>query len=89
MVKRTESVEEYLARGGRITKVESAKIETNNKNTTVRSTKVGPAVIMSFGEAELMFGEKSKRKKKEKPVGNLSDVPLELIPDDLRKSLGI
>jgi len=85
-MKKIETVEEYLARGGTIKRIDAVVEE--QKPQPVKSTKVGPVVILSLEDADLIYGEKTKRKKKKKPV-NLSEVPMELIPEELKKSLGI
>jgi hypothetical protein len=76
-----ETFAEFLARGGKVTKVPSQEHIT--KSETVRSTvQGGPAVIMSLGEADLFYGEKKTRKTKPKAKATID---LNALPPELRK----
>jgi hypothetical protein len=77
-MKKTETIAEFLARGGKITKVASA--EPTVKPESIRSTTAGgPAVFLSLGEADLFYGEhKAKKAKKSKAPLDLSALPEEL-----------
>jgi len=83
---RNESVQEFLARGGSITKC--PVVESTEKEQNVKSVVAGPAVILQLDEAELLYGEKSTRKVKDKPI-NLDGIDLSVLDGDLLKSLGI
>ncbi len=84
----TESVEKFLARGGKIQKI--APVESEKKEVNVKRTTTGPAQLMSLGEGALMFTEKVKRKKK---VKKLDEKEVEFwanqLPDDVKKKLGL
>jgi hypothetical protein len=78
MIGKTETIEEFLARGGIIQKIaagESAKLPTTRLTTT------GDApVLLSLEEAELFFGKtdgsvKQKKKKESKPKLDASQLP--------------
>lgn len=84
-MKKTETLNEYLARGGTITKIDG--INTAKPQIT-KSVNPGPAVILSLQEGDLFYGEKSTRAKKEK-TPDLSGIDLSNIPEELRKTLGI
>jgi hypothetical protein len=76
---KTETVAEFLARGGQITKIPAK--EEQVKPDQVKSTKTGgPAVIMKMDEADLYYGEvkKKKAKKKKKETIDISALPKEL-----------
>ena len=85
-MRKVETVEEYIARGGNITKCPI--VEAIEKEQNVKSIITGPVTFLSLEEAELMFGEKTTRKKKEKPV-DLTNIKVDAVPEDLRKFLGI
>lgn len=83
---KTESMKEFIARGGVVAKCPVVAIAEDMQN--VRSMATGPAKLMSLEEGEVMYGEKTTRKKKEKVV-DLSGIKVEDIPEALRKTLGI
>jgi hypothetical protein len=85
-MQKPKTVEEFLAQGGTITKCPVVEIAEKMQN--VRSMTTGPAKLMSLEEGELMYGEKTTRKKKEKAL-DLSGIDMENIPEELRKTLGI
>lgn len=84
-IKKIETIEEFLARGGEIQKVPTQKYSGNN---IVRKTKSGPAQILNYGDADLYYGEKNERKKKKRDI-KLDGIDLGLIDDNLLKNLGI
>lgn len=77
--KKTETIEEFLARGGRITFVPS---NVDNKKETVHSTVSSPVVIMSLDEAELFYSKGEKKvkatKKKQLPRLDINALPAHL-----------
>lgn len=79
-------IEEFLAKGGKITKCEPGPMP--QRKVTMNSTSAGPAKIMSLQEGDLYYGEKITRAKKRKTV-DLTDINMDIIPDELRKKLGI
>lgn len=80
-MKKTESLQDFLERGGKIEKLDP--VEPEEKEVTVRKTTTGPATIYNLTEGELLFSEKrKKRKKKQKP--KYSDKEFEKIMKDLR-----
>jgi hypothetical protein len=79
MTMKKETLAEYLARGGKITKC--PPYDPRPKQDSVRSTvPAGPANIMTLDEADLFFGEKKARKvkAKSKPTIDLAALPPEL-----------
>lgn len=78
-----ELIEEFLARGGQIEKIEN--IEHVQKNTVGSINKKIPT-LMTLAEGEDMFGEKNDREKKEKEP-DYSDINISLIPEHLHKFL--
>jgi hypothetical protein len=74
-----ETVEEFLARGGQITRLAtetSFKIPESIKPTPAG----GPAVLMTLEEADLFYGEHKQRKakKKAKPTIDVDSLPPEI-----------
>lgn len=84
--KKTETIQEFLERGGKITVVPPSG--PKEKSTNVKSTVVGPATALSYEDADYYYGEHKKRKKikKEPDVSNLN---LNSLPEDFRKKLGL
>jgi hypothetical protein len=79
---KTETVAEFLARGGKINKVASAAL--TQKVESVKSLKNGgPATIVSMDEADLYHGEAKKSKAKKKLQAPTIDVSA--LPEALRK----
>lgn len=76
-----ELIEEFLANGGEIEKLDPVEVE--DKKTIGSTVKKAPE-IMTLAEGELMFGEKSKRRKKKK-VPDYSGIDMSLIPEHLHK----
>ncbi len=73
MKSKTETIEEFLARGGKITKVEYKQPEL--KEHITRQTSGGPATILSLGEAELFYGEAKAKKAITKNKVDMSALP--------------
>ena len=65
-MKKTETVEEYLARGGKIEVVPPQEVEDSEVN--VKKTTVGPATLYHITEGAILFGEKRKTKSKKKTL---------------------
>ena len=76
-----ELIKEFLENGGEIEKLPT--IEPDNKKVIGSTSKKVPE-LMTLGDAELMFGEKVKRKRKEKEP-DYSDIDISLIPEHLRQ----
>ena len=72
---KNETVEEFLARGGQVIKLQPGE---QPKGDCIRSSMHGgPATILTLEEADLFFGEhkKSTKKKKKKNIIDLSALP--------------
>ncbi len=81
MSKKTETVAEYLARGGAITRLPAADRERAPE--VVRKTVTGPANLMTLEEADLFFGEAKKGGKPKKVKPSLK-IDLDALPPALR-----
>jgi hypothetical protein len=80
-MKKTETIAEFLARGGVIKKI--ATSESTVKQDSVKSTTGGgPAVIVSMGQAELYYGEYKPKKTKKKAIATID---VSQLPEELRK----
>ena len=86
-IKKTETIQEFLARGGKITLCPEGIKDTREK-VNVKSTTVGPAILMTLEEADHYYGEKRKSNKpiKEQNKPNLN---LDCLPEEFRKKLGL
>lgn len=77
-----ETVAEFLARGGTITKVPAAT--PTHKVESIKSTNTGgPATIVSMDDADLYHGEAKKSKAKKKVSTSVIDISA--LPEELRK----
>ena len=76
-----ETVEEFLARGGEITKVpEYQPEEPKKKEVTCRSTSKMPHKPMHITEGAVYWGESKESKKEPKKfTGNIDDLPESLV----------
>lgn len=77
-----ETIEEFLARGGKITKV-PPKEALQAATPTINQTTGGPANLLSYGEADLFYGEARTRKTKKAKVAPKID--FSALPEALRK----
>ena len=78
---RKETVEEFLARGGTITRVPTSQPIKIPESIKI-STPAGPAILMTLEEADLYYGEHKQRKAKKKLR---KTIDLSALPPDLRK----
>lgn len=77
-----ETVAEFLARGGKITRVPTAA--PSYKPELTKSTNIGaPANIVTLDHADLYHGEQKKSKAKKKKI--VSNIDLSALPEELRK----
>jgi hypothetical protein len=78
-ISKVETVEEYLARGGKIEFIPEVPREPQVE--VVKTTNVGPAVFMTLQEADLFYGETRKgakqgnKKSKPSPKIDLGALP--------------
>jgi hypothetical protein len=79
---KSETLEEFLARGGVIKKVATSE---KAPEVNIKSMAVGPAVLLTLEEGELFYGEKKASKVPKtlkEPKINFDD-----LPEPLRKKL--
>lgn len=75
-----ETIEEYLARGGEITRVPEHVPEEPKKEITCRSTSKTPHKPMHITEGAVYWGENKKKKKKAKKfTGDVDALPSSLV----------
>ena len=80
-MKKTETIAEFLARGGKITKVPP---QAHLAKEQVKSTNPGPAVIITMGEADLFYGEQKAGRKAVKKKAKAT-IDLSALPEELRR----
>jgi hypothetical protein len=78
---KTETLEEFLARGGVIVKCPTVKLKNEDKISIAGASK---PTIMSLGEAEELYGEKKEKKTKAKQAPKID---IALLPESLRHKL--
>lgn len=78
-MKKDETLEEFLARGGKIKKIPYKSPEV--KQPITKQTTSTPINFLSYDEADLLYGKPSKTKKK-KTSG--SSVDLSALPEELK-----
>ena len=79
-MKKTETIAEFLARGGSI-QIIPPNQPTIKADSIKSTTNAGPANLMSMDEADLYFGEH----KAKKPRKATSTIDLSALPEALRK----
>ena len=96
---RQETVEEYFARGGKVTRIETPKVEegvSSKKEVTVRSTSNIPIKLMTLEEGAYYFAEKNQSsvseeqivEKKKEAQTKIDELSGQLTPE-LRAKLGL
>lgn len=80
---KVESIKEFLARGGKIKKVEEKKQPPQETNI-VRPTIVGPPELYSLDEAQHFFGLKPKKPQERNVKPDFSDIDRSMIPESLQ-----
>lgn len=78
-----ETVEEFLARGGKITKLPSVS-PTNSLSVKANSPQANVTSIISLEEADLYHGEKKKYKTKKSRSSKLK-IDISALPEAIRK----
>lgn len=87
MSKKTETVAEFLARGGKVTVCPPGEVKVKD-SVTVKSMAVGPANIMTYADADHYYGEKKERKASTKKPAKDLKINLDSLPEDFLKKLG-
>lgn len=84
MTKRIETVEEFLARGGQITKLPAHYPKEATHATVVSTAAPGPAEIMTMEEADLFYGETKKKRLRKVPVNKKPAIDFSVLPEAVR-----
>jgi hypothetical protein len=79
---KTETLKEFLARGGKITVVEST---TEEVKQTLKQNNQGPPSILTYDDIDLYYGEKRVSKKRSPVKSNDSKIDINALPEELRK----
>jgi hypothetical protein len=77
---KTETIEEFIARGGIIKRIPFKHSE--KKSDITRKTEAGPAIILSYEEADLFYGEGKPHKVKTSKL--TPSIDLNSLPEALR-----
>lgn len=79
---KVESLEEFLARGGKVERVESEQLEEDAN--IMRPTIMGPPDLYTLDEAQHFFGVKKKKAPKKNVKPDFSDIDRSVIPKGLQ-----
>lgn len=82
-MKKTETIAEYLARGGVIHKFPS--VQPTLKVEGMKPTAGGPAIIMSMEDANLYYGQAKTNKPRKKSSSADITIDVHALPEALRK----
>lgn len=85
-VTKVETVEEYLARGGKITKLDY--IPPKDKSHTYSSPKSSATQLMTLEEGAFFYSEEATKEKPKKEL-NVDGIDLKQIPEHILISLGL
>lgn len=81
-MKKTETISDFLARGGKITKV-SYNHPDSIKDSIKSTSGGGPVTILTMDDADLFYGEHKVKKQTKKKVQSIIDISA--LPEALRK----
>lgn len=81
---KVESIDEYLARGNKITILPS--VTEKRQPDVIRKTVVGPAIFLTLEEADLFFGE-AKENIKPKKQKQSPRIDINALPEALRAKI--
>jgi hypothetical protein len=84
-MKKQESVKDYLARGGTITRVPSAASKTTE--TAIYVAKSGHSAIMTYESADLYYGETKANHKPPAKQTKKPNIDFSALPEELKQSL--
>jgi len=79
---KNESLDEFIARGGKITKLEPVKDE-EKPTVNVKSTVSKPPNLMSLEDGEFYYGETEKTEKRAEK--KRSKINMDILPEHIRK----
>jgi|GEM_PF-5612958 len=82
---KTESVAEFLARGGQITKVPPK--EEVIKEQKLKSSSGGPVNLLTYDEAELYYSESKASKGTKRKAKPQAKLDINALPEALRKKV--
>jgi hypothetical protein len=78
---KVETVEEFLARGGKIERI-PPKVEEEEEAVVIKPSTLGPPTLYSLDEAQHFFGKKKVVKKKPK-TPNFKNINKDILPESL------
>lgn len=80
-----ETIEEFLARGGKITKCEPAPMPDEETTNRVMPTPNAASTMMSLGEGALYYSESRAKPKERKSTKKVESINLAALPPHLLK----
>lgn len=75
-----ETIEEFLARGGKVTIIPAQEHVENIQH--INASTAGPANLLTYGEADLYYGEVKERKSRKEKI--LPKIDFNSLPEALR-----
>jgi hypothetical protein len=79
---KTETLEEFIARGGKITVVTP---DTQEVKQTLKQTSQGVPTFLSYDDVDLYYGDKKTSKKKTSVKSKETKIDISSLPEELRK----
>ena len=79
---KTETLEEFIARGGKVTTITPNSQETKQ---TLKQTNQGPPTFLSYDDVDLYYGDKKTSKKKSSVKSKEARIDIGSLPEELRK----
>lgn len=79
-----ESIEEFIARGGIIQKIDPAPLKEQLRPSINIITGGGPAVIMTYSDANLYYGEIRHRKPRKSTAKPIAPIDFNVLPEAIR-----
>ena len=82
---KVETIEEFLARGGKIQVIPAQSSDVEENKRKVKSTSKQQLALTDLGEGELLYGEKIKKTRKaKKKIVEIPKEQVNLLPDSLK-----
>lgn len=85
MTAKRETIEEFLARGGKITKCDAGPMPEEEQGQKVMPTPNAAATMMSLSEGSLYYSESRAKPKERKSTKKVETINLAALPPHLLK----
>lgn len=80
---KTESLKEFLDRGGKITAL--APYSKEEVKQAVKQNNQGPPTILTYDDIDLYYGEQRASKKRSSVKSSKAKIDIDSLPEELRK----